>query len=62
MSKYNREGYILSESPLKRHLLKLFKKNDKLIVFDIGGCEGEESLRYSRIFPSSQVFFLTIAK
>ena len=56
MSKYNREGYILSESPLKRHLLKLFKKNDKLIVFDIGGCEGEESLRYSRIFPSSQVF------
>ena len=56
MSKYNRERYILSESPLKRHLLKLFKKNDKIIIFDIGGCEGEDSIRYSIIFPSSQIF------
>jgi len=56
MSLYNRNNYILTDSPLKRDLLKLFKKNDQLTIFDIGGCEGEESIRYSRIFPFSQIF------
>lgn len=53
---YNREHYILEESPLKKELLKLFKKDEKLKVLDIGGCEGEESIRYSRIFPFSTIY------
>lgn len=56
MAVYNREDYILTDSPLKKDLLKLFNKNDKLTIFDIGGCEGEESVRYSRIFPFSSIF------
>lgn len=56
MTIYNRNNYILTDSPLKKDLLKLFKHNDKLTIFDIGGCEGEESIRYSRIFPFSSIY------
>ncbi|MES2796047.1 MAG: FkbM family methyltransferase [Bacteroidota bacterium] len=56
MTIYNRNNYILTDSPLKKDLLKLFKKNDKLTILDIGGCEGEESIRYSRIFPFSSIY------
>lgn len=56
MTIYNRDIYILADSPLKKDLLKLFKKNDKLTILDIGGCEGEESIRYSRIFPFSSIY------
>jgi FkbM family methyltransferase len=56
MTVYNRNNYILTDSPLKRDLLKLFKKYDKLTILDIGGCEGEESIRYSRIFPFSSIY------
>lgn len=56
MSFYNRENYILTDTPLKRDLLKLFNKNDKIIILDIGGCEGEESIRYSRVFPLAEIF------
>ncbi len=53
---FNREEYILTDSPIKNDLLSLFKKDQKLIILDIGGCEGEESIRYSRIFPNSLIY------
>ena len=53
---YDRSHYILSELSNKNDLLKLFSKSEKLIIFDIGGCEGEESIRYSRLFPNASVF------
>lgn len=56
MTIYNRDNYILADSPLKKDLLKLFGKNDRLTILDIGGCEGEESIRYSRIFPLSSIY------
>lgn len=52
---FDRETYILTDSPIKKDLLKLFKKDQKLIILDIGGCEGEESIKYSRIFPNSSI-------
>jgi FkbM family methyltransferase len=56
MTLYNRNNYILTNAPLTKDLLNLFKKDDKLTILDIGGCEGEESIRYSRVFPLSQIF------
>ena len=56
MNKYNREEYILEDSPLKKDLLRLFDSSKEINILDIGGCEGEESLRYSRIFPYSKIF------
>jgi FkbM family methyltransferase len=53
---FDRASYILTGTPLKKDLLKLFKKEDKLIILDIGGCEGEESIRYSKLFPNAQIF------
>lgn len=56
MTLYNRENYILTDSPLKKDLLRLFKRDSKMTILDIGGCEGEESIRYSRIFPFASIF------
>lgn len=52
----DRKSYILEDSPLKKTLLRLFKSKDKLMIFDVGGCEGEETIRYSRIFPESKIY------
>lgn len=56
MIKYNRENYILTDSPIKKELLRLFKHRSKMTILDIGGCEGEESIRYSRIFPFAFIY------
>ena len=53
---FDRQNYIKDDSPIKKTLLKLFKKSDELILFDVGACEGEESIRYKKIFPESSVF------
>jgi len=56
MNRRDREYYIISDSPLKKDLLRFFRKNERLIILDIGGCEGEDSIRYSRIFPLSKIY------
>jgi FkbM family methyltransferase len=53
---YDRKTYILTESPLKKDLFKIFNPEAELTIFDIGGCEGEEAIRYSRIFPNASIF------
>lgn len=53
---FDRQDYIKDDSPIKKILLKLFTKGDKLILFDVGACEGEESIRYKKIFPESLIF------
>ena len=52
---FDRERYIIDDSPIKKLLLKLFKKSDNLIIFDIGACEGEETIRYKKIFPKASI-------
>lgn len=51
----DRKNYIKQDSPIKKVLLKLFKKSDALNIFDIGACEGEESIRYKNIFPLASI-------
>jgi len=53
---FDRNQYINSDSPLKSKLLRLFKSSNNLTILDIGACEGEESIRYSRIFPNSKIY------
>lgn len=48
--------YINNEISIKKELLEFFNINEKLIIFDIGACEGEDSIRYSNLFPNSRVF------
>ena len=52
----NREKFIRSPVIIKKELLCLFRKEDDLIIFDIGACEAEDSIRYSKLFPKATVF------
>ena len=54
--KFDRTEYILKDTPLKKDLLRLFRNNKDVTILDIGGCEGEESIRYSRLFPNAKIF------
>ena len=55
---YNRTDAITSKKLMiqERILLKLFTKYSELNIFDIGSCEGENSIRYSRFFPNAKIY------
>ena len=54
---YDRNKFILDdELQLQEKLLsELFKSEENITIFDIGACEGESSIRYSRQFPNARV-------
>jgi FkbM family methyltransferase len=53
---YNRNYYINQPVPIDKELKTLFKKNSPLIIFEIGACEGEDSIRYANLFPRSKIY------
>ena len=53
---YDRQSVINSSPLIKKELQFLFKKNESLIIFDIGACEGESSIQYSRLFPRAKIY------
>lgn len=53
---YDRSNYINEPVSIERELKRLFKTKSNLIVFDIGACEGEESIKYSRLFPNASIY------
>jgi 2-O-methyltransferase len=56
MKKHDRHQYIQSSSPIEAELLSVFDSKDNLVILDIGSCEGEDSIRYSRLFPHSVIY------
>lgn len=53
---FDRKKYINSEISIKKDLCEFLDPNGHNIIFDIGGCEGEDSVRYSRLFPDSTIY------
>lgn len=53
---FDRTDYISQLSPIDYELKKLFRQTNTLVIFEIGACEGEDSIRYSRLFPQSQIY------
>src|SRR5437867_2113777 len=53
---FSRESYLTSRLPNESALRELFRGRDVHVVFDIGSCEGEDAVRYSRLFPSATIF------
>ena len=53
---FNRDHYINSPIEIESELLLLLNKEQVKIVFDIGACEAEDSIRYSLLFPKSTVY------
>lgn len=56
LKKYKKADFIESPLEIEFELLNLFNKNDSLIIFDIGACEGEDSIRYANFFPKSTIY------
>jgi 2-O-methyltransferase len=54
----SRATYIASPSPIAAELRSLFADAEPLVIFDIGSCEGEDAIRYARLFPKARVFAL----
>lgn len=49
-------AYLAVPSTAERLLAKLWRPSAPLVLLDIGSCEGEDSIRYARLFPQSRVF------
>lgn len=52
----SRDSFVASPSPIEAELRGLFGRNDSLTIFDVGSCEGEDAIRYARLFPKARVF------
>jgi FkbM family methyltransferase len=52
----NNEKYITLPIGIEKELFAHFKKMNKLTIFDIGSCDGLDSIKYARMFPSSSIF------
>ncbi len=48
--------YIIQPVEIRSELLVLFGKEEKLVIFDVGACEGEDSIRYTKLFPDAKIF------
>jgi FkbM family methyltransferase len=53
---FDRRSYFQIDLNIKDVLLNTFKESDSLIIFDIGACEGEDSIKYSNLFENAIVF------
>jgi FkbM family methyltransferase len=50
------DRYLRRPLPIERELSVLFDAAAELVVFDVGACEGEDSIRYQRRFPNARVY------
>ncbi len=48
--------YLAQPSALEPHLRFLLGSIPAPVLFEIGACEGEDSIRYSRLFPAGRIF------
>lgn len=53
---FDRTSNIILDVTIQKELNFFFKKNDPIVIFDIGACEGESSIQYSRLFPASKIY------
>src|SRR5687768_10582879 len=53
---FDRSIYINEPTPIEHELKTMFLPNEPIIIFEIGACEGEDSVKYSRLFPNSKIF------
>jgi len=56
--KYDRKTYITDPTVHihEKQLRELFPEGSSPVIMDIGACEGENSVRYSRYFPAGKVY------
>lgn len=52
----DREKYNEQELPIKAELQVLFGNQKDTVIFEIGACEGEDSIKYAKLFPKGNVY------
>lgn len=50
------DRYLARPGDAEQELLRLRSRDEPRVIFDIGACEGEDSIRYARRFPRARVF------
>lgn len=50
------DAYLAQPGQAAREMARIFPKSAPLVIFDIGACEGEDSVRYALHYPRSRVF------
>lgn len=50
------KNYINTPSPISIELGILFHRDHKMVIFDIGACEGEDSIRYAKMYRHATIF------
>jgi FkbM family methyltransferase len=51
----SRTTFIDSPSPIEAELQEFFGDDEPLTIFDVGSCEGEDAIKYARLFPRARV-------
>lgn len=49
-------AYLARPSEAELECRRLFRSDRPLIIMDIGACEGEDTVRYARLYPRAHVF------
>lgn len=52
----NLNKYLEMEIGIESDLYRFLKKDESLVIFDIGCCEGEDSIRYYSLFKNSKIY------
>ena len=50
------DDYLRRPSEVAGELSRMFDRDAPIVIFDVGACEGEESIRYARQFPRARIF------
>lgn len=48
--------YLATPTEAEHQFRRLYHTNEPVVICDIGACEGEDSIRYARIFPRARIF------
>jgi hypothetical protein len=50
------EIYLSTPIEIEKELLSFFEKNYSLIIFDIGSCDGLDSIKYKKLFVNAKIY------
>jgi FkbM family methyltransferase len=53
---FSREIYLEQPVPIEKELKILFDPTSELTIFEIGACEGEDSIKYSKLFKKAKIY------
>ena len=53
---FDRNSYSKLPIPIEAELKTLFSSTEAITIFEIGACEGEDSIKYSRLFKNASIY------